>query len=1082
MRRASRLVCLTTALALTLFGVGETAVNAAPTGPLAAGEQLGLNHYTLDFGFPGNGTDTLAGSGMTLHGAFAWPPGKSLRFFDGGNSQRAGTYDIAVKNRNGQFPEQITSVVASKAPAISDSFDGSALWLGHSRFRSGGAPAVGSESPPATGTLGDGTAGPAEKGTDVRAENSRLVAIPVQTNQVTTRNLLVSAQVYTPSHAGTSTYTIKPQPYLAREGGGSQWGLTDPGGLGTHSVDLSGVLDRWATLQVRADITTNGGTLPGQSDDSGRATFRYFLNGDQVGAAVTVDFRPETMHDSRSTGPVLFSPAFGLTRGWQGDAPEVFVDTIALDSIIQSGGAFRITSPAPGATIGGPTELRVAGATGTVEYLLNGKPMYVDGEMTPPQPGPVHDLRWHTANWYNGSVTVEAVMKDASGRITGRTAAVPFKIANETPGVGMTDVALVSPDPATTLRGDKVAWTVRTDHTISQGQNHIWNFYVDGTVIPRVFQGGNEFTYTLDTTKLRNGKHELFFALTLEDARFNPFPTLGASQVTVNVDNGHTLMGLRSQYKDVFLVPQETQQLQASQVYTDGASTGVGASFTSSDATIASVSPSGLVTARKSGFADITATYNGLSSVTRVTVRDRHDFPHFTRSGQIATAYQPDSTFMRTVYNLDTGEYASPRNPDIGKLAQQAGVNTMTTGFYRNPADGAARDFDAWTRGMDVFHKNITDVATQNKMSLYLTGDDMVRTKREMADSVCSAASCPQPTSHEKIRYALNWATSNGRTIGIDMVDEVTMLWGGTPTPTDNRWHTPPPKLENDAFTTFMGTMNSTATRPRITWTTLGIAGADSVRNWTGNPAFSDYNGIYHDIQSARTAYPSGISTYEYINGMDVGTLGRRGAFQPNTPSVLLVSTAGQFYTKRGPGTHYTAGQDLLQRSGVRPASVAAGITYATIRGMSGVRAYGFDSTGWKDHRAIAAVGTPNLQTGAGPTGTGTARWRAMSDAFNVVGGMERYLLQPQANAIDLGDFVRTGARRGPNGNALIALNISEVPQQISANLAQYDTGKPVTRTRLVGGSKVVSETVSGAAVDSLTLEPGEAVFWAFPR
>ncbi|MFC4084958.1 Ig-like domain-containing protein [Amycolatopsis samaneae] len=1059
---------------------GTVAV-AAPIGPLSAGEQLGVNHYTLGFGSAGSGTDALAGSGMALHGAFAYPPGKSLRFFDGANSQRAGTYDIAVKNGAGQPPERVTDVVASKAPPTTGSFDGSALWLGHSRFRAGGAPPVGSDSPPVSGTLAGGTAGTAETGTDVRADDSRLLAIPVRTNQVTTTSLLVSTQVYTPSHAGTSTYGIRPQPYLAREGGGSQWGLSDPGGLGTHQVDLSGVLDQWALLQVRADITTDGGTLPDPSDDSGRATFRYFLNGDQVGAAVTVDFRPSAMRDPRNTGAVLFGPGFGLTRGWQGDAPEVFLDNIAVDSIVPSGGAFRITSPAPGATIGGPTVFRVAGATGSVEYLLNGRPLYADGELIPPLPGPVHDLGWHTANWYNGTVTVEAVTRDASGRITGRTAPVPFKIANETPGVGLTDVSLVSPNPATTLHGNQVPWTVHTDHNLGQGQNHIWNFYVDGTPIPRTFAPVNDFTYTLDTTKLRNGKHELFFALTLEDARFAPFPALGATQVTVEVDNGHTLMGLRSQYKDVFLVPQETQRLQASEVYTDGVSNDVTASFSSSDPAIASVSPSGLVTANKPGFAEVTATRDGLSSVTRVAVREHHDAPQFTKSGQIVTAYQPDSTFMRTMFNLGQAEYTSPRNPALGGLAQQAGINTMTTGFYANPADGAARDFTLWAQGMQRFRKDITDVASQNNMSLYLTGDDIARTKTEAADSVCSAAACPQPTSQAKIRDALSWAASTGRTIGIDMVDEVTAAWGSTPTPTDGRWQSPPPSVADDAFTQLMATMNSTP-RPRITWTALGIASADAVRNWTGNPSFSDYNGIYHSILTARGTYPSGQSTHEYIDGIDAGTIGRGDAFQPDKPSILLVSTTGPFYTKRGPGSHYTAGQDTLQGPGMRPASVAAGVAYAAIRGMSGVRAYGFDSTEWKDVRANANVGARDLQTGAGPTGVGAARWQAMSNVFNVVAGLEPYLLQPQANVIDLGDSVRTGAKRGPNGNALIAVNISEVPQQINASLTQYRTARPITRTRLVGDSKVLSETIPDTAADSLTLQPGEVIFWTFPH
>ncbi|MBB5958934.1 hypothetical protein FHS29_005543 [Saccharothrix tamanrassetensis] len=95
----------------------------------------------------------------------------------------------------------------------------------------------------------------------------------------------------------------------------------------------------------------------------------------------------------------------------------------------------------------------------------------------------------------------------------------------------------------------------------------------------------------------------------------------------------------------------------------------------------------------------------------------------------------------------------------------------MTTGFYFNPGDRAPRDFAAWKAGMDQLHSAISRVAQENDLGIYLTGDDIARTKNELFDSVCDSpdpAVCPQPTSQAKIRYALDWAKNSRRVIGIE--------------------------------------------------------------------------------------------------------------------------------------------------------------------------------------------------------------------------------------------------------------------------------------------------------------------------
>lgn len=333
-RSAALLVAAATVLGLQSWLIPAQAAETPPTRAyLAKGESLGDADYILRFGEYGKGTDSLQGTGMQMHGAYGTPNQPSLRLFDnqrdGTGTQKSGMYDIAYKATccNEHVDKQFPNRIPLTGSYLGDYswFDGTALWLGHSRFKPGGAP-MNADSPPATGTRVDGTAGPADVGTDVRADDQHLVDIPVVQNTETKRSFLVSAHVVAPKHDG-ARYNLRPQPYLDRGG----LGLTSPGGIGNRTVDLAPVVDLFSVLQVRADVVTNGGTKADASDDTGKVTYRYFLDNKELGTADTFDLLASGMQ--KGQGSVRFGPAFGLARGWQGDAPEVFVDNIAVYEI-----------------------------------------------------------------------------------------------------------------------------------------------------------------------------------------------------------------------------------------------------------------------------------------------------------------------------------------------------------------------------------------------------------------------------------------------------------------------------------------------------------------------------------------------------------------------------------------------------------------------------------------------------------------------------------------------------------------------------------------------------------------------------
>ncbi|WP_394835278.1 Ig-like domain-containing protein [Pendulispora rubella] len=809
---------------------------------LDPGEQVGENYTTFTFGNPGSTSDGLQGTGMLVVGSLGDPPGSSLRFFDGAERQHAGVYEIAYKN-DGAHHEQVSAVLPTSVPAsgvaLADGtpFDGTALWLGHSRFQPNKAPRVGQDSPPIEGAHWDGSIGPADPGSAVRSEDAYQATVPIVQNRDTRRSFVISAQVYAPTHEGAN-YGIRPQASLQRIAGpATHYGLTTPGGLGMRQVDLSSVVDRWALLQVRVDVTTNGGSLADSSDDTGHATFRYFLNGNAVGNPDTLSFDQPSMQAPGLTGPVSVSPGFGLTRGWQGDAPEVFLDNISLDAIVPKSTNFVLLSPASSdAGIRDLTKFRVSTGNlqgvASVEYLLNGKPIFANqAPVLPLTNGPQYEFDWHTANWFDGFANLQAVARDGAGNELGRTAVVPFKIAN-----GPDTVRLISPDPTQTLHG-QVDWTVGVDDlpALPPGRAYMWLFYVDGKdwgtdcyadglPTPCQVDSGIEYpTYSstspvsipLDTTRLSDGVHELY--ATVRAYGGGEERVLGATQVTIHTfnstplpDGGRRAMDLRAKFKHAFVTPGETAELSPRLVYPDGtnAAPSPPATLTSSDASVASVAAGGTVQGVSPGFATITAKLGDFTATTLVEVRASHDAPQFTRGAGIVTHYTPGpSLFPRILMHTAPGAFEHDRG--LGPAMQQASLNSLETEFYFNACDypdagptgltvplaGAGAPFSCtdspyldattWRTKNDDLTTKTAQAAMDNHLNIYLTADSITRQPSEAYNSIYAS------DSKQRIPYVLEWAKRHN-VIGIDMSDEITMTWYGTGTPTDDRWLTRP--------------------------------------------------------------------------------------------------------------------------------------------------------------------------------------------------------------------------------------------------------------------------------------------------
>jgi hypothetical protein len=138
--------------------------------------------------------------------------------------------------------------------------------------------------------------------------------------------------------------------------------------------------------------------------------------------------------------------------------------------------------------------------------------------------------------------------------------------------------------------------------------------------------------------------------------------------------------------------------------------------------------------------------------------------PHFGNDGSRLTSYVPGkSMFVRSLF--------FSRVPDLATYAaafKSAGINTVEGGFYIPPGTGF-RTEAAWQKTFDGSHAGVTE-AIKDGFSLIFTGDDIARGSGAFYDACCgpSASWTPNP-----LTYAFTWLKSLDKTIGVEMVDEI---------------------------------------------------------------------------------------------------------------------------------------------------------------------------------------------------------------------------------------------------------------------------------------------------------------------
>ncbi len=713
-----------------------------------------------------------------------------------------------------------------------------------------------------------------------------------------------------------------------------------------------------------------------------------------------------------------------------------------------------ITSKPPSSVSGTITLTASAPGVASVDYWIAGHSI-VRGSLptTPP-----FTTNVDTKPLWDGPVQVVAVARDSGGNLIGQSLPITLNIANGR----KTRVQHLAPDFSKTLSG-VISWSVSASDPRGL---QAFVYFIDGKQVQLDYLQGNSATHTItfDTTRLSNGTHNFYVQVVPQIS----YVDNGHASFVGTVSNTSRPIELRSGFSDVFLQPGHTARLTARLVASDGSEQPASATFSSDKPSIAQVTSEGLVTAMADGVANVTLSAMGKATTTRIVVSSQAGFPHFTKSGQIVSAYQPGkSLWVRTLFN--TSGLQLQMNPAMIPAMHAAGVNTITSNLYFNPADNLASssNFAAWKATAGAAMESRLDSIKKAGFCMLGTGDDVQRTPGELHNTLTN------PWAMDALKYTFRIMAQAGNVVSLEMQDEV----GGAKTPDD--------------FRKVMALLNAAGPHPPVSWPPAGLQGAEVSAAWMGDPKMSDYTSWYWTYLTPwRLAFPWGASLAQHKTDLDKVVVDRLAVVQMNAPKYLLVGAMGPSYLKGVAGGDYQPGQDQLQGSGSIPDGITAQILYATAQGMSGVRVYGYDGIPgmndglWNDQRLKAPIGQGELQTGVTPFGINQStkdRWTALSNAFRLVQTLEPYFLSPQLNAIDLGPNFTTGARQAKTGRMLVAINLSDGASTVKIDLTPYRYSGAITVARYhITGLLSTSESVANSKTQTVTIAPGESILWIF--
>ncbi len=696
-------------------------------------------------------------------------------------------------------------------------------------------------------------------------------------------------------------------------------------------------------------------------------------------------------------------------------------------------------------------------------------------------------VSWNSGYAGDGSYEVQAIGRDASGQQVA-TASRLFTINNRGNSLKVTD-----PDFSSPLSGTA---TLHLSGKDSQYWPAFWMVYIDGELVATTYTdnadiSSNSISTSFDTTRYSNGWHELYVGL---HSDYNPgnglayYSFRAGLDRLVDIENNKTLMDVAPNYLHVYMQPGASTMLSCRDLFTDGSSTpcsspaytavncgGDPLSCSTAITSVLSVDGSGLVTAGTGeGFATIEVSDRGRSSQTYVWVRKSAGIPHFAGTGQMLTSYRPGlSLFVLAPFDTDIDQFRA--SPSLTQSLKNAGINTLTEGIYRNPRSNS-QDLATWKSNYDANSAADWRWAASNGFHLLLGGDDITR-------NPCNDAwwSMNWPSAKPAIQYAFQQAATSGVTIGVEMVDEVSAIWGTTPYPLQG-WPETCGTIPRTWFNTLRSWIATASPTLPIAWPPVGIATASTWANWDGVGSASDYGSHYWDTFDLRHTYVWSAGMRERSYWMSQIFYQRQPHALLDRPQLILKGGASANYIKKtAGGAYFSPDADIILTPGDNGRTLTGGIMTAAALGAAGVRLYYWDRS---DNASARASDPPGTEESSGFNSFGgdplvSENWQAISNAGTALVSLTPYLLANTMNSPAYGRNVITAARQGNNGRMLMIVNAWDYPRIIPVDLSSFTYGRAITRyiVSAYGNSRT---NLTGALTDKVTLRGGDTVAYIF--
>ena len=698
-------------------------------------------------------------------------------------------------------------------------------------------------------------------------------------------------------------------------------------------------------------------------------------------------------------------------------------------------------------------------------------------------------VSWNTGYAGDGNYEVEAIGRDSSGHPVA-SAVRAFVINNHGNALNV-----ITPDLSSPISGTV---TLDLSGKDSQYWPAFWMVYIDGELVDTIYTDNADVfskrvTARVDTTRYPNGEHELYVGL---HSDYNPGSGMeyhsyrAGYDRLVDIENGATLMDVAANYSQVYLQPNKMATLSCRDLYTNGSSTPCSApaydtvtcsgdplSCSHSATSVLAVNSRGAISAGNGeGFATIQISDRGKSSQTYVWVRDSLGVPHFAGNGRMLTSYRAgQSLFVLAPFDSDIPQFQA--NASLTKSLRSAGINTLTQGIYRNPRS-ATENLTAWKSDYDGNNTVYWKWAADNGFHLLFTGDDITR-------DPCRDAwwSAKWPAAKPAIQYAFQQAAASGVAIGVEMVDEVSAIWGSTPYPTTD-WAESCGIIPKTWFKTLREWIAAASPSLPIAWPSLGIAPASTWGNWDGANTASDYGSHYWDTFDLRHTYVWSAGVRERSYWMSRVFYQRQPYAMLDRPQMMLRGGSSADYLKETvSGAYFTPPTDILLAAGDNGPTLTGGIMTAAALGSAGVRLYYWDNAGNTSTRASDPRGTEET-TGFNSFATDpvvSENWQAISNAGNALALLTPYLLANTLNSPAYGRNIITAARQGANGRMLMIVNGWDYARTIPVDLTPYTYGGAITRY-VVSTYGNTRTDLTGSVKDNLALHGGETAAYLFAR